>query len=471
MLAYLVSSFIAVVAVFNVVLRYRAEGINGIFLGAGVFFTVVTVVLFILLLRRNKSQPAIVFLLLGIPAVLAFGLLYPPEQIPDEIWHAYRVFDIGSGGARDMVVPSVFAYHDLPKNYEAFYHALAAPADYGSTITISRHLEQYLNHLYVLPGMVAALGQFLHINPFVVIFMARFTNASLFLAAGYWSLKMIPFGKTILLIYLLNPILIQQEASCSADAFLNAVAILFIAYLLKLRFQERISRLEWLAVCVLAVLTVLSKYAYAPLALLFLLFVPRIRDKKRRKTIYAAVAACMVLGVVFVLFVYSGATYRGAIELIKTPAECAKVLVKSFYESGSFWIESFFGGDLGNLNINVWDPCWWFYAALLISALFNSLGEAFEFSNRERLFVVVLVVAMAIMIILVFREWSIEVDHRYDIITGVQGRYFLPVAILLLLAGLNKRFILKRPNSLVVYSCCLIAVLLISSASIVRFFL
>ena len=40
-------------------------------------------------------------------------------------------------------------------------------------------------------------------------------------------------------IYMLLPMIVQQAASLSADAFINAVSLLFIAYNLKLLYQEK----------------------------------------------------------------------------------------------------------------------------------------------------------------------------------------------------------------------------------------
>ena len=78
----------------------------------------------------------------------------------------------------------------------------------------------------------------------------RFSNVSLLLLGrllalisymvfGYYSIKLIPFGKRALMILMLGPTAIQAAASFSYDSMLNSCAFLFIAYTLYLAYEKK----------------------------------------------------------------------------------------------------------------------------------------------------------------------------------------------------------------------------------------
>lgn len=418
----------------------------------------------------NKKDYSFVFLVVATPVLAGFCLLMLPGAVPDEAWHIYRVFNFELSGNGNMVVPDSLAVGAMPTSYETLRQAISLPADYASSHIVDRDMSTYLSHLYFIPGMVTLVGESLNANPLAVVYAARLSNAVFYLVAGYWILRFLPIGKTLAVVYLLNPMLIQQQASCSADAFVNISALMFIAYLLKLRFSNRIVPCQWLLLSVLAVIMAISKYAYAPLILLFLLFVPRIGNKHVRCTIYGSTIAVVVLIIAFVIFVYNGQAFRPSVDLLRDPAKCVEILLCTYYQTGPFLIRSFAGVNLGALNISVWEPCLWLYGGLLFSALFNNLGEKQSFLKYEKIFIVILSGALIILLTIIFREWSMNVDHAYDVILGIQGRYFIPMMILPLLCAINSKAMLIRPNCLVVYSTIMMIIYIFDFTAIVRFF-
>lgn len=73
-----------------------------------------------------------------------------------------------------------------------------------------------------------------------------------------------PVGKNAVLIFLLNPILLQQEASVSAaDSVANIVAILYVAVVVKIYADSLYSYRSLLALILLSVLLLLSKIMFS----------------------------------------------------------------------------------------------------------------------------------------------------------------------------------------------------------------
>ena len=83
-----------------------------------------------------------------------------------------------------------------------------------------------------------------------------------------------PFGKLVLLAYLMIPMLLHQVSSLSADSFIIAITIFFIAKTLKIAFaKEDISKKEEIIYYISAFLMGVAKSVYIPVGLLSLLII------------------------------------------------------------------------------------------------------------------------------------------------------------------------------------------------------
>lgn len=427
---------------------------------------------FLYLLKRWRLEPEKAFYVIGVPAVLLFALFMLPGQVPDEIWHIYRAFDLKFDGSAMTAPVAVFDLKDGPSkdSYAAFYSALCSAPNWADTVSLARDLSYYLVHLYFLPSVVIDICQLLNVHPLIAIILARFANAGLFLVAGYWIIKMAPLGKTVLFVYLLNPMMVQQQSSLSADAICNITTLLFVVYLLRLRFGDKPSGKQLAVLVGVFMLACISKYAYAVLGLLFLLLVPKLEKPRFKRIIYVSTGVVAVLAVLLVVLFYNGDSYRETMVLLRDPAECATVMAKTFYEVGPLWVKEFFGLILGALNITVWEPCFWAYAIILMFAVVFNLGETNEFHRVEKIFMAILAFGLTFLLIVIWREWTLTVDMRSDIIMGAQGRYFIPYVILLYLSAVSPRCSLYRKNVIVFFGCILALIFLIDGLFVIRFF-
>ena len=454
---------------FNSFIGYRAGAWSASSMAAPAALLAVALALFVRLALQWRSLPERIFLVTATPALVGFALFILPDHIPDEVWHIYRIFSIEDPGSH-MVVPSPLLQSALPTDYTELYAALTGAYSWSDTMVVGRDMSSYLTHLYLVPGIVVKLCMLANVNPFVTIYVARLVNATLFAVGGYWIIKTMPLARVCMCVYLLNPMLIQQEASCSADAVTNIITLLFIAYLMRVRFQDAVTRRDIVVLVVLFVVTALSKYAYALLVFLFLLLVPKIERKRTRTAIYAGTAVVFAAGLLFVVFFASSASYQTTLDLIRNPPELAAVLAKTFYEVGPVWVMQFAGFSLSNLDVSPWWPCFWAYGTVLLFSLVFNLGEKIALKRPEKVGVIALVVFASIAIILVFRGWTLDVDKRSDVILGVQGRYFLPFYNLILLCLSTPQASLVRKNCLLIYSTVIACIYAIDLVTLARFF-
>lgn len=424
--------------------------------------------LFCFLLWKERRDPARVFALIALPAGLGFALLMLPDHVPDEAWHIYRVFDLFHA-PDELIVPAELDKASFPQTYEELYRALQGPLS-SETVTVTRMLETNSDALYFVPGLVVALLKGFGVNPFAAIIAARLANLALFMAAGFWAVRLIPFGKTVLCVYMLSPICLQQEASCSADALTNAAALLFIAYVLRLRFSEAVAKKQAGIIVLLFAVVLLTKPSYFFLVYLLLLLVPHLPEKRRKPVYFAAVAVTAVGAVIVFLLPLSG-TYGEMTAFFKEdPLNALVIIARSGYVFGENWFWQFLGGSLGALEINPWRIAVLVYAFALFSTLFVSTEENVSLRKGERAALVVFVALFLIVVLVAFRSWTVEVDGLTNVIAGFQGRYAIPVFLLVMLAGLNAKSYLKRPNCLVAYAACLVFVYCDIFYDITRFF-
>lgn len=469
--AYIACSLFAVCISWWRLLQYNAQIIGKAAFIAVLPLVVLSVALCLVLLFRWKKYPERVFVVIAVPAVSSLALFIMPNQIPDEIWHIYRAFDLRLAGD-EMLVPLSIARQSaqFPMTYSDLYACILASPDWNSTTSVYRDMSTYLVHLYAIPSIVVHICELLNINVFLSIFIARFFNGIAFVLAGYWMIRHIPLGKTVLCIYLLNPMLMQQEASCSADVIVNIASLMFISHVLFLRFQDEIRTKDKVLLLALFLIMSISKYVYALLGFLMLLLVPKISNKKARVGIYVAVCGFVVLCAVFVLFIYQGNSYFASVALLRDPPEFFEVFFNTLYEVGPLWIKETFGLILGALNITVWEPCFWIYCMILFASVVFNLGERLELKKYEKILSWCITIFATMFTILLFREYTIEVDKRSDIIMGAQGRYFIPYFILPFISAITPRASLYRKNVLILYSVILITIYFIDVFFIISAF-
>lgn len=442
----------------------------------GVLLTLLSAVvwgtLYSALLCWRKSRPEFVFLITAAPLLAGFALLMIPGGAPDEIWHAYRAMDIMHSGNFDMVAPVGTEPDKMPQNYGDLAAVIGGSTNYSDSFVVGRDMSSYLFQLYALPSLVFLLLKPFGVNVFVLMFCGRLVNAAFFLILGYWSIKKIPFGKLFIVVYLLNPMILQQEASLSADAFLNAVAVFYIALLFEMLLQqEKIRPGQAVGLGVVILLLCASKYAYAPMAFLSLILLARMTNKRRALIIGVISVVVIVGGAVSVVAFSSGGSFSDSFNLMKNPLECTKVIVKTFYVFGSGWLVQFAGGSLGWLCIGTWLPLSVLFYCMLGLAAFESAGCKNAIPASAKIASLAIMIVMTVIVVLSMRSWSLSVHNLSDVIDGVQGRYFIPFALLTVVLLGHRAKVSFGENGNAKFAVCALVISAISLLFVVKFFL
>ena len=471
MFAYFATSLLAIAMLFMNVLEYKAGLVGKSSMVIPALLLACLLCEFAFLARRFSNDVQKVFLLISVPAVLAFGLFIIPGTVPDEQAHIAQALDLFGRHSGSFLVPKVLDPVSLPHTYTDLYASILTPDSWDSMISCDRYVA-YADGLYAIPAMVISVLRVLNVNAMVAVVIARLVNGVLFCAAGYYIIRLLPCGKTALMVFLLNPMLIQQEASLSADVLVNIAAIAFVVYFLKLNSQKEIARKEWLIFAALTVVITLAKMMFAPLALLWFVFLNRRLSGKWLLAAYLGIfLVCCALAALVVVF-YHGSYFPASFELMRSPAECARVLANSIWIAGPFWINSYLGQFLASLNLATWTPCVYVYLVLQVVVLFYSDEDCSVLVRGvDKVFVCVLCLVNLLLLVLTMRNWSLEVDKVTDYIFGIQGRYLFPLVLLPLCCMLRPGKKRSEGNVLITSAALLAAIFSINMVPIITFYL
>ena len=475
MALYTLASLALVVSEFALTLRFAA-GIasSTAFVCLFVLQAAILLGFFAVMFRRVGKRREAVFALVAIPAVTAFALFLLPAHAPDEAAHIAQTVNLFARGTSGHLVPKAFSLNsvDYPGTYAAAYAAVHSPSAWDDVYLCTRDLSSYLPHLYLVPYIVMGFGQVLSAPEYITLLAARVVNGLMFVGIGYWVVRTLPFGKTPAVVYLLNPILLQQASSLSADSLVIGINLAFLAYFLRCLKSGCENRQQVFLLGGLTLLAMLSKFVYAPLVLLFMLFLRHRASGKRLYVLYAGIAGACMVAAVFLIAFYHGSFMPEAFELLRTPFEFVKIFVKSVWVMGTFWFESYAGFNLGALNINPWRIACYLYMFVQVAVLFyNDDAEESFLVFSDKLVIVTISLVEFTLIMLTMRGWTLTADNRSDIIMGVQGRYYLPFALLPMLCLVKPAHPLSKGRVLSVASACIAAVLVIDIMCVIMAFL
>jgi len=404
-----------------------------------------------------------VFLALASGFGLAFALITPPLQAPDEERHLVRAYGISEGhllpiqeeGRAVVIVPREVAQlwvriggneiafrpevkQDLGLLREAFReHPVGEERE-------AVRFPSYYSPLVYLPGALAiAAMRAVEAAPIAYVTPGRLLYLLAYCAIIFHALRRAPAHRWTLAAIALLPMSVFQAAAISADGL--TVAFAFAAFVELTRLQGGEAPLTWRALLPFALwsaLLGLTKPVYLPLAGLALLL-PARRFPSRREHLLSlgcvAASALPLAAWMLALSPYDVASLRDGADpgaqvehLLKQPQDFLAAVVRSLWHGAwKIWLDTFVG-VLGYLDTRLPGA---FYTAVpvglcVIAALDG--GPTSPISGVLRIFYAAIGIALTGLVMLsAYIGWN-AIGH--PVVWGVQGRYFLPIAPLMLCA-------------------------------------
>jgi len=446
---------------------------NKIYLVISILLGIITLAIMIYHIIRDGKKIEKMFLNFSILISLLYLVFMIPSQVPDEQAHMLKAYEVSKGifitkinedGSAPVSIPKelVKYNHNIMNKYSVLNEQFGIKTNYNEEVQEISGAQGYVSILYFAPALGLFLARIIGANLITGIYLGKLFNLILFITLGYFSIKKIPFGKIVLAVYLLMPMMLQQAVSFSADCFINAIAMYFIAYVMNLLYREtRITKKELIFYCILSVILSMAKMVYMPLVGIGMILIFRKNISKKDKIIFITIS--IVLSIAFSLGSYvlsnkysvapsSMKEYAEQMnvngteqmkQMIKNPVSSVKLLVKDFYYNVTNYIRLAVGSELGWLEIKPSQTLISLYILILLASAIIEKNN-YEIKKLEKVWILLICIGVTVLIQLAM-YWTFT-PLGANFIGGVQGRYFIPIIILVLLCISKKDNYIKIKN-------------------------
>lgn len=409
---------------------------------------------------KNTQLPRVEILFIVI--VLMFGLpmivLIPPGAGYDEEDHLVRVWELarlsfipGQLSPREMSYPIVFrdfAYRQQGSEGilgEEFWQKFGQASLYEYGVA-RREIDtkSVYSPALLLPQAIAMrfFARDTSLPALTVFYACRFVGLLSFLLLGWLAIRLMPFGKWTLLVLSVSPIALFQAATITPDAVSNGFGFLFIAGSLYLGKRENFRWKEIGGLSLLVFLLFLAKLNLIPLILLPFLLIPPTRFVHR-------LAYLALLAITLILFMIEVAGWNLIAAARSNPlmANEANPAAQLAYIAGdplrflTMIVEDLFSNGWNYLQGWINGYGYYYWTPPLIISLFFILGLVCALwidstretaGNKHRIaFVLVFLAGYLATIASLYLTFT---PVGADKVLGIQGRYFVPLAFLPLLA-------------------------------------
>ena len=408
---------------------------------------------------------------------ILFELVITPFAAPDEAAHidtAYRISNdilrIEDTGIRDAIYKrecDIYTDSGIKRTisdetYQWLYNDWSMrERDVGQRLIFAADGRKNANSLFYLPAAVCmSVGRILGIGFVPMILLAR--TANLLLAAWliYLAVKKIPFGKSILCMTALLPITLQEIASCTYDALIIPISMLYVSYcVFAIYSEEKIEKKDILIIIITAFLIGTCKGGvYAPMYLLLIWALGkkgyiRFAKKKRVSTSLISVIAVVILtGLIGVVTIYLRPVDPTSLSnghysltyLIQHPLETFRIIENSLYKDTYYYFEQLFGKAMGSFQISIKFIVPIGYIILMGKSVIRSEKYPYVPNVMDKC---VYMTTAALVFAAVQAAFLFAItDFGSRSIGGIQGRYFLPVVWVFLICFRRESVTDKNKN-------------------------
>ncbi|SCW90216.1 Predicted membrane protein [Sphingobium faniae] len=399
-------------------------------------------------------------------ATLFFTLVTPPFQAPDENQHYMKALLLSDGrflpqqqgGRVGADLPrAALDLHDVdfptevPPEPRLFDQAMLTKAWTADAARPGRAFGDFPNVANYAPTLYApgaaglSMGDALGLPRLGAFYIGRLVNALTALAMLSIALYLLPFGRNAFLATALLPTFCYQNGSLSPDAVINGLGFLGLALALRVGFMGS-APLRSAGLFLTTPLLALAKGVYLPLMAAGLRWPLGRRDRR-----VLLLLAAMVFGAAFFLLwmkmsggsqtlyhIVSRKTGESVMTaplaaqlavLLHDPLAYVRVLFASVAERSPVYVLQIVGRF--GWNAILLPLAAYALAAVMLGAGVLS-GSGARFGIGQRLWWLAVAAGTALLIETAMYLTGTELDADY--IQGTQGRYFLPVLPLALLA-------------------------------------
>jgi uncharacterized membrane protein len=282
------------------------------------------------------------------------------------------------------------------------------------------------------------LGRTANLPALPVFYACRLAGLVSYLILIWLAIRWIPFGKWILLVLALSPIALFQATTITPDAISNGIGFLFIAGCLRAAKFEAIEWKEAGILILLIFLLFLAKLNLLPLVLLPFLLIPPLKFTNKGMYILLLTATVILFLIEVVgwnvialsrsdpLLANEANPAEQLRYMLNHPVVFLQTVLRDFLTNGWMYVQSWING----YGYFYWTPpqivSLFFFLSLGSVLLFDATHEQVNQKFRLALILVFIAAYLATVVSLYATFTPVGSDQ----VLGVQGRYFIPLALL-----------------------------------------
>lgn len=410
---------------------------------------------------QRARIPVLICLVLGLLGTLPLVVLTPPFQVPDEMQHFDRAYQVSEGGflaeVKDGVVGGMLpsSLDVLTRRFLGTDAILAAsravrPEPFARTVAAHKiPLEPRKREFISFTGAAAyppqaylpqvvgiMIGRLFGAGPLVLLFLARLANALTAVTLLSFAIGLMPIGRPLALFGGLLPMALYEYASASADATVISGVFLITALQLRALAQGRWRPREVAVSAAIGLIICSTKPVYAPL-LLIAGPATLVRGQRMNQLVsLVTILLVAVGGAVFwfavnsgrLIVVRHGADIHAQAHFVLTHPLAFVAAMATSLRVLYPWYTVTLVGRLGWLNVSL--PHFAYGLALVgfVPAWLAAGRERARISAGIVLWWLVLFAgAVTLTMLAMYIDWT---PVGAQVVAGVQGRYFIPLLAL-----------------------------------------
>lgn len=416
------------------------------------------------------------FLLISLFFGTLFLLIVPAYNSPDEDSHFQYAYQVSTGNFLPKVVDGVSGF-DVPDviiesinrikpitesqenkySYKAMHDDLMTSSDYTHKQFSNAVIQTAPKLAYVVPALGILVGKCMRYfvtrgtpSPVVLLQFARFFSLIIYSIIGYYAIKITPKFKKSFFVVLLLPVSLFLRSMVTYDGILLVVTALVLANILKLlNSKDKISKKDYILFIICGFLLLNVKMVYS-IVFFGLLFVPKevFGDNKKKiksiLTIIFSILGITILKMIPYMFVNVTKNSTTSMQLetiIANPFNYIMILARNIVSQRriqEYWML----GTLGYLDTYI-SPVMLFVLRIYLITIFliDACYEKIILPICAKLgYLALIMFVIAGIYTMMYLDWTPIVTGKYGgkVIEGVQGRYYLPLLLLVPIIINNK---------------------------------
>ncbi len=417
---------------------------------------------------------------------IIFGLLFvfitPPFQSPDEDSHFKKAY-LTSKGVLYPTVKGEKCGNDLPTDmidyikeklhyigdrYKKYQYSEFVTDQYGTMNHEKKSFNVYstaqvlfVAYIPAAIGIIASkfcaiLFGMQNVSVPYMLYFARIFSLIVSIFIVYHAIKITPVLKKTMTAVALMPMSLYLMGMVTYDSIIISISLLTIAYLLRLIYDKKIKKITYKDILILIALGFMLlnyKMVYSTLFIL-LLFIPKEKFSSMKKKVLSFIiigSSVLLLTIILKIpILLLPKVVEGSEELVNSQLHFVlnhifrflHILYRNIIDQRATQLTGMVG-MFGLVDTFLPLPIVFFYLGfLLIIALIENSEDKYTITNWMK---ISLLFAISLTVLATFSamyiSWTPKIFGKigtYDL-TGVQGRYFIPVLFPALLIFTNKR--------------------------------